>query len=88
MYESTPPSPAKISVNRLCILVSSSIPTLGCIIPKPSTTTFFSSSITGLFKGCAIASINSIPESNVRFVSASKVITYFISIFCAFFFLI
>ena len=51
-------------------------PTLGCMIPYPSTTTFFFGSITGLFKICAIAPTNSKPEFKIKSVSASKVIIY------------
>ena len=39
-------------------------------------TTFFSSSMTGLFKICAIAPTNSKAEFKIKSVSASKVITY------------
>ena len=57
--------------------MSKLIPTRGCIIPYPSITMFFCSSILGLFNMCAIAPTNSDAVFKTKSVSASNVIIYF-----------
>jgi len=63
---------------KLFLLSSKFTPTLGCIKACPSITTLFPLSNIGSFKIWAIAPIKFKPESNVRLVSESKVITYLI----------
>src|SRR6185312_589605 len=70
--------PCILAYSELCIPGRLTV-TLGCKIPYPFVTLFLISSYQGRFKGCAIAPINFQAEPIGNWVSASRVITYFIA---------